>query len=433
MKLNRTVIAAAVAAALLAPGLARAAGYGLYEQGAAALGMGGAAVAAVHDGSAAFYNPAALVRLDGKSFYAGGTWLNTHNSFAGIDPSPGFGVQEEMKSGNFFPPTFYWTNHFRKNWAYSAGVSTPFGLGVEWKDPEQFTGRERVTKASLAGLNGGFNVAWAASDRLSFAAGFDALFAGVELNSIQEEVVPGGGGAKVNVARIKLKASNKPGYGFNLATLWAPQDDWKFGAFYRSKIDVDITDGEATFTQIPTGDPVFDAAVAAGLPGKQSDVHTTLHFPAMVCVGGAWTPTKDWTWAADFLWTQWSAFDSLRLEFPSEPSLNTTVHEDYNDVFRISVGAEHRLRTFTYRFGYYFDQAAAPTESMTPLLPDANRHGATFGYSRDLGAKKAWTLDWYYMALFFENRSTEGKERDGFDGTYKAFVNATGLSLAYHW
>jgi long-chain fatty acid transport protein len=250
---------------------------------------------------------------------------------------------------------------------------------------------------------------------------------------VQQELVPGGGGAKVNVADVKLKASNVPGYGWNIAALWTANDQWKFGTYYRSQVDVDVTNGEATFQQIPTGDPAFDAAVAAGLPAKQTDVHTTLHFPAIFSAGAAWKPTPQWTWEADVNWTKWSAFDSLALKFPSSPDLDTSLPEEYGDSFRISVGAEHRLTNFTYRFGYYFDQAAAPTESVTPLLPDANRHGATFGLSRDFGAEKRWTIDWYDMGLFFEDRSTEGRERDGFDGTYKNFVNAMGVSLAYHW
>ena len=99
----------------------------------------------------------------------------------------------------------------------------------------------------------------------------------------------------------------------------------------------------------------------------------------------------------------------------------------------MSVGAEHRLAGHTYRFGYYYDQEAAPIESVTPLLPDAPRHGVTVGLGWKLGAKKQWTLDAYNLALFLESRSTEGKERDGYNGTYKAYVNGTGLSLAYHW
>jgi long-chain fatty acid transport protein len=115
------------------------------------------------------------------------------------------------------------------------------------------------------------------------------------------------------------------------------------------------------------------------------------------------------------------------------PANNQVITEDYKDSWRVNIGAEHRLPRVTYRFGYYFDQAAAPTESVTPLLPDANRHGATFGLGFKLGKTKAWTLDMYNMALFVESRSTEGKNRDSYNGTYKSYVNAAGVNLGYHW
>lgn len=433
MKVHRRAFAAVLLAATLVPGLAHAAGYALYEQGAAAIGMAGAQTASVHDASAAFFNPAALVRLEGKEIYFGGTWLSTHNSFAGVDPYPGFGTSEEMETGNFFPPTVYWSNHFAKRWAYAASFNAPFGLGVSWKDPENFTGREQVTKADLRGFNTGLNVAWAASEKLSFGAGANMLIAGVTINNIQTKVIPGGGGGKANVAKVKLEGSNKLGYGWNLSTLWTPADEWKFGLSYRSNVDVDVDDGKATFTQMPTGDSLFDAAVAAGLPSNQDDVHTKLHFPALLSVGAAWHPSPDWTWEADFNWTQWSVFDSLTLKFPSDPSLDQSLPETYHNSVRFSVGGEHRLAKYAYRFGYYFDQAAAPTESVTPLLPDANRHGGSLGFSKNLGSKQQWTLDVYELLIFFENKSTEGQNRDGYNGTYKAFVNAAGLSLAYHW
>ncbi len=93
-------------------------------------------------------------------------------------------------------------------------------------------------------------------------------------------------------------------------------------------------------------------------------------------------------------------------------------------------GAEHRMANYQYRFGYYYDEAAAPTESVTPLLPDAPRHGVTLGLGWDRGN---WKLDLYNLFLFVENRSTELRERDGYDGVYKSYVNALGASIGFRW
>jgi long-subunit fatty acid transport protein len=147
MNLHRTALAAALAAAILTPCLARGAGYGIYEQGAAVLGMAGAGTVSVHDASADFYNPAAMVALEGQQVYFGGTWLSTHVSFAGIDPYPGFGTTEKMKTGAFFPPEFYCTRHFGAKWAGGIGVNAPFGLGVDWENPDTFTAASASPRA----------------------------------------------------------------------------------------------------------------------------------------------------------------------------------------------------------------------------------------------------------------------------------------------
>ena len=432
MNFHRTALAAALAAAILLPCVAHGAGYGIYEQGAAVLGMGGAGTVSVHDASADFYNPAALVALQGKQVYFGGTWLSTHVSFAGVDPYPGLGTTEKMKTGAFFPPEFYWTNHVGSRWAYGVGVNAPFGLGVDWENPDTFTGRERVTKGTLRTINANLSLAYAPTPEWSFGAGFDALYAGVELHNVMAEVVPGGGGGKLNVARAELKGGYKPGYGYNLGVLWSPDKLWQFGLTYRGNVDVKIDDGDATFTQVMTGNAAFDAAVTAGLPPAQK-VATTLHFPSILSFGAAWKPSPGWTWEVDATQTGWSKFDNLPLTFKTTPAINDTIIENYGDSWRLSVGAEHQLKSLTYRFGYYFDQAAAPSESMTPLLPDANRHGVTLGLGWTLGKNKAWNLDVYNLALFVEDRSTNGVNRDGFNGTYKSYINGTGASLAYHW
>ena len=222
------------------------------------------------------------------------------------------------------------------------------------------------------------------------------------------------------------------GAAHGFAALWTPDPDWRIGLNYRGRSHVTIDKGSADFAVQPTGNAAVDAAAADSIPPSQH-VATVLKFPDMWSLGVAWNPLPAWTWELDVNHTGWSRFDRLDLTFDQTPALDSSVLEDYADSYRVSIGAEHRLTSLTYRFGYYFDAAAAPVQSVTTLLPDANRHGATLGLSWNLGKKKAWTLDLYNLALFVENRSTEGQNSHDFDGVYKSYVNASGASLAYRW
>ena len=156
MNLRRWMVLAI--ALMAAPTIARAAGYGIYEQGAAALGMAGAATASVSDASAMFYNPAVLTRLEGTQLSVGGAVLTPATSFAGANPYPGFGVTEETKRRVFPIPNVYLAHRYRERWAVGLGLSAPFGLGTEWKNPDRFTGRYIATKAELKDLNLGLKI-----------------------------------------------------------------------------------------------------------------------------------------------------------------------------------------------------------------------------------------------------------------------------------
>ena len=432
MKRMRAWLVWALLLCAATPAVSRAAGYGIYEQGAAPLGMAGAVTASSNDASAVFFNPSNLTRLDGRRWvYVGATLLQPVTSFAGWPPYPGFGVTEEMDNQSFFPPTVYYASRMTDQFAYGLGLNSPFGLGVSWKRPDQFTGRYIVTSADLRALNANLSLAYAPDDAWSFALGANAMFAEVELNNRTLIPAPGGGGGQVDVASTKLSGDFQPGWGWNTALSWQPGDTWRLGAYYRSKVVVDY-EGDADFEQIPTGNAVVDASVAASLPPDQP-VKTVLRFPAMWSAGLAWYPDEEWTVEADFGFVEWSVFSDLPIYFQTTPSRNRTIVEDYDDAFQVRVGAERRMDSFTLRGGYYYDEAAAPSESMSPLLPDAGRNGASLGFGKSFGTDGRWTLDLYELALFVQHRNTEGVNRDGYDGEYKSFVNALGFSLAYRW
>jgi len=432
MRPLRTAVAAALLAAIVLTTQAWAAGYAIYEQGAAVLGMAGAGTASVHDASAVFYDPAALTRFEGTMFYVGGSALQPITSFAGTTPYPGYGVTEEMVRQTFYPPTLYLSHRWNERWAAGLGVNSPYGLGVEWKDADTFTGRGLATKVDLSTINGSLCLAYAITPSWSVAAGGDVMFAKVKLRNHTLIPIPGGGGATVDVSANELTAGYAGAPGWNAALHFVPSPQWKLGAFYRSRVVVHLDDGTADFSQILTGNPVLDATVAAELP-RSTTASTVLRFPALWSIGAAWLPRPEWTIETDFNLYEWRAFTDLPITFPLAPQLSQDRIEDYSDSWQIRAGMEHRLPAFTYRLGYYFDRYASPVQSVSVLLPDASRHGVTLGLGVPFGADKRWSVDAYELALFLQNRSTDGVNRDRFDGTYKSFVNIAGVGLGFRW
>ncbi len=433
----RTPLVAAVLAAILLATNAQAAGYSIYEQGAAVLGMAGAGTASVHDASAVYFNPAMMTRLEGTQVYLGGSALQPITSLAGEGANPGFGASYEMVRQTFYPPTFYATHRLPRGLAIGVGLNAPFGLGTEW-DPATFPGSYLSTKVDLQTLNASACLAYALNEQWSLAGGADVLWAKAKLQNRELIPVPGGGGALVPIADVSLTSGWKPGPGWNAALVFTPNAQWKVGAYYRSKIVVHIDDADVSFAQIPTGDPVLDALLAGELPPAQG-VSTVLRFPAMWSVGAAFQPRPAWTVETDFQLHEWKVFSDLPLTFSETPAINTTRIENYGTGWQIRAGAEHRLPAFTYRFGYYFDHSPAPTEAVTPLLPDADRHGVSAGLGFGLGKDKRWTVDAYELVLFAVNRfgvaaaSPAEPVEYRFQGKYKTFVNIAGINLGYRW
>jgi long-chain fatty acid transport protein len=430
------MLAAMLLIAAATPVRVHASAYQIYEQGAAVIGMAGAGTASVHDPSALFFEPAAITQLKGQQLLVGGNGISPVVSFAGTPPYPGYGVSEEWTRQTFPIPNLYYTYNTGRRWAGGVSLDAPYGLGMEWKNAAAFTGRSIVTKADLRSINANATLAYAIDPRWSVAAGFDAIWANVDLHSIQTAPLPGGSGGTANVANVDLKADYTPGYTWNAGFLVTPNEQWRFAAHYRSFAVVHIDNGRATFQQIPysSGNPSYDdpfnAGVAANLPPDQKAT-TTLHFPAIWSAGAAWSPRPAWTAEADFNVIQWSIFRDLPIDLTVTPSADKTLVENYRDTVQLRVGAEHRLAHWTYRFGYYFDQGAAPPASVTPLLPESDRHAGALGVGLPLGSR--FWVDAYELAIFPVHAKTLGQERDGFDGEYKTYVNAAGLSVTAHW
>jgi long-chain fatty acid transport protein len=428
IRLRCGAFCAALVVCLLAgaPREGRAAGFSIFEQGARGMGFAGAFVAVSNDPSAIFHNAGGVGFLKGKNLYLGGTLVSPSFDFEGADPFPGTGVAESSTSIMIPVPALYYTHQFSESVVFGLGVHSPFGLRTEWENPDQYSGRFLSQRADLKSLSLNPTVGFRLADRLSLGVGLDVRFAKVELlrsvptvNPFTQRVI--------DIAQAELASDWGTGFGFNVGLLAKPSDNWSVGLAYRHKVGVDFS-GSAIFDQVPSGNSQLDALVAATLPQGEAELSTEITFPAIASLGLAYA-TDNWTFAAEADWFQWSTFDELAIVFAERPDLSQTVTENYDNSWQFRIGVERRLgRSWAVRGGYYRDLSPAPVESISPLLPDSDRNGFCVGGSWTNGKVRVDVGSWYVKG---SERSTEGVNRDRYDGTYRTSAFTLGASFGY--
>jgi len=419
-------VAAVVLAMLLGPQTAVAAGFAIFEQGAGGMGFAGAYTAQASDPSAIFHNAAGIAFLRGKQLYVGGTLIRPSSDFEGASPFPGSGVMEKQDVGLLPVPSLYYSQRLGARAAAGVGLHVPFGLKTRWEDPDRFTGRYISTRAELRGFSVNPTLAWQLADRLAVGVGLDVRFSSVALEQRVPSVNPFTL-TVVDVAAAELDSATETGFGFNVGILAKPTEALSFGLAYRHKVRVDYS-GSATFTPVPTGNEQFDLLVARTLPAGAVPVTTAVEFPGILSGGVAYA-WQDWTVEVDVNWYQWSSFDVIVLDFEGRDDLDRVIEERYENSLQYRFGLERRLGdSVRVRAGYFFDQTPAPPESVSPLLPDSDRHGFALGATWTQGRIRLDAASWYLRS---PERSTEGGNRDRYDGTYRNSAVTLGVSLGY--
>jgi long-chain fatty acid transport protein len=425
---SRRGAVAALAVSLLAfmAKPAHAAGFAIFEQGARGMGFAGAFTAQANDPSAIFHNAAGIAFLKGKQIYLGGTLIAPKSDFTGADPFPGTSITEKGDAGFIVPPAADYTHQLTEQLVVGVGLHVPFGLKTQWANPTSFSGRFISRKAELKGISVNPTLGYKLADRLAVGVGLDLRFASVSLNRSVGTVNPFTL-KPVDVADLQLTSETKKGFGFNVGLLARPSDNFSLGASYRHKVKIDFT-GSATFTRVGTGSSQFDALVAQRLPTGATPVTTSIEFPAIASGGVAFT-AGDWTLEGDVNWYQWSTFDRLALSFDEQPAFSTVIEENYENSYQYRFGIERKISDiWAVRGGYFYDKSPTPVASVGPLLPDADRHGVALGFTYKRGRFHVDVANWY---LFFKDRSTEGVNRERYDGTYKNSAELFAVSVGY--
>ena len=429
-------------------------GYGLYEQGTCAMGRTGAGVASpCDDGSAIFFNPAALTAS--PSVVSGGlTGIAPRGTFTNDTTS----LVSPLNDRTFPVPAAYFAHPINPRAVVGFGVFAPYGLTSDW--PSDSEGRFIGYKSSVKGVYFQPTAAFKLSDRVSVGAGFDITYASVELRrrlDLNPVPLPGappgvtfgalGVPRGTDFGDVRLTATSH-GFGAHFGAMMKANDMVSFGVRYLTRQHIDFNNGDLASTQVPTNlrTPVPLPGIPAGTPidvllapqfqagatlGPQS-ASTTLPFPDQFVVGAAIRPNAQFALFVDYQFTNWSLFDQIVIDNSVAPT--TTMVESYDNTSGLRLGAEYTLKGGTIlRGGFDAHNAGAPDQTVTPLLPEAPRREFALGVGIPIQRAR---IDVAYQYVDQEDR--RGRTTDGGlavptaavnNGVYQYHANLFGASV----
>jgi long-chain fatty acid transport protein len=428
------LVAGTVAVALVGTVLPLVAqGSSVYTQSACMSGRNGAGVAnPCSDGSAIFYNPAAL-SLQPSSFGVGVTLVRTENEFIYDQHggAPGTPATVERGPAMIPVPHGYFQHRINDRLAAGIGVWAPYGLGITW--PEAFEGRYIGYDNALRGLYIQPTVAYQlVPGRFAVGVGADVVLGSLEINQRLDAPQLGLRGTDIADARLAGSGTGFTGH----VGVWAtPIEGISLGARYLHSVDIDLT-GDAEFRQI-TGNPL-DAAIAAQFQrgqqlGPDQAVETQITLPAQLVVGLEIATIPGLSLMGDYQWTGWSSFDRFDITF-QQPDNGGSAEQvlvlDYRDAHTFRVGAEYSaIDRLALRTGWVYNTAATPMAS--PLLPEGDRNIVALGAGYEI--IPGLVADVMYQMIIQQDRRGRVRPGEPAAGIFTANANLFGVTLSYRF
>jgi long-chain fatty acid transport protein len=360
-------------------------------KGARALAMGGAFTAVADDASAVYYNPAGITQAPGTEFMAG-----VAAGAPDIEYHARGAVQRNTR--NWVAPWLFATHRLTDRLCAGVGVYSPFARDAEF-DADPASGFP-AQRASTFRLDLSPVIAYAVDPRLSLSAGLVIGYSEVD-QSIPIDAV----------SRIEDTLDGW-GLGGIVGVLYAPSEDLRLGATYRTRMTTDYEGERRLITPGPT------LASAAESQGK---------WPATLGLGLATRPASRLTLSADAHWTGWSYVDEVVTRTATLGESTTVL--DQRDTWDLRLGAEWEFRRDWFlRGGYSRVKRSLPTRWLSPTRPDGSGDGFAVGLGR---AGRHWRTDLAYEFGVTGTLSAPDNAY-GFTGDYQIDQHLVALTLTYH-
>jgi len=364
--MKKSLSAAVVLAAMMAPTAVFAEGFGIIEHHAEGVAMGGAAMFIENDAGNMAYNPAGITLCEGKQIKVSATYISPHGDYS---------AQHFMKGTTEYgknrvhpawaPGTYYVRKIDDKQW-WGIGCFSRFGNLSEFE-----RGSLPATNNLMAKMNGlSITPTYArkAGRKFYWAVGADINYVGLTLEKDLKQTL-GTPSSYITETKGETWA-----LGWNAGFRYAPTAKDDFGFAYRSRIKQNMS---------------ADVSMPTGTYGCWGEVM----LPDSFHLGYSHKFDQKNRVELSAIRTNWSNFRNLTIYYNGGGVLNSADH-NWSNTWRYGIGFEHKFsKKYTGMLGFAFDESGIPVYGGGFMVPIGCRR------TYSIGAK--YTDKWHTIALTF--------------------------------
>jgi long-chain fatty acid transport protein len=385
-------------------------GFQVNFQGQKQQGMGGAGNALPLDAASVFFNPGSVSFLKENSVNIGFTPTFANTLFEDANTTSIGRTNSPM--GTPFSVYAVYRKNEESKFFYGVGIYTPFGSTIQYEDA--WTGRFALTKLQLKSIFIQPTVSYKLNEKIGIGAGFVYTIGNVNL---QKDIPVQDADGTYGHAELDGKAS---GFGYNVGFLVQATEKLNIGLSYRSKVNMEVAEGTATFT-VPS-------SLTANFPS--GTFSSALPLPQVATLGLAYKLNDKLAFALDVNYVGWKAYDTLAFDYAQNTTslIDTKSARNYKNTLAFRFGANYALtEKFDARLGLAYGLTPVQNGYVTPETPDANR----FNYTAGLGYKIGDHFQLDASVFFTHLKRTDTNLETNLSGTFTTNVLAPGLAIIY--
>lgn len=402
---------------------ARGGGYQLNLFGIRQIGMAHIGTPYARDAANLAFNPGAAGFIPNSGIVGGSSFTFIDTGYLAPAPST---YRENTEFGVNYPFNFHTV--FRTddlipgNWGIGLSVYTPYGSSVVW--PEGWKNQFFLQEISLQSVYIQPSIGYQYNDIIGVGAGLIYGYGAVNLQRNLPVADQDG-----NYARVELDG-DATAVGYNLGLMIRPAPEVTIGVGYRSQLDMEVEDGNASFS-VPS-------SLEGGFP-PENTFTASLPLPWVLSFGLSAELSEVFTIAAQADLTGWDAYEELHLDFGenTEQLQDSREPRNYEDSWIFRLGGEYELtRQTQLRAGVFYDMTPVQDGYMTPETPDSDRISFTAGLTHQLTENLGVNMSLMYLRSQEREQTEQHTVEAGTlgqvpVGTFQTIAWIPGISVEY--